>query len=68
MPSSVQGAQLSEDHHSDSELQDAKLSADLAARVAAITALSQLAQLVLQQRQLPDQASACSADHAGVCL
>ena len=69
MTSSVQGAQLSEDHHSDGEVQDAKLSADLAARVAAVTALSQLAHFVVQQRQLPDKASACSdARHAGAYL
>ncbi len=62
----VQGAQISEDYQSDMEVQDAKLSADMAARVAAVTALSQLAQLASQQRQLPDHAAAHSdAHHAG---
>ena len=65
----VQGAQLSEDLHADAEVQEAKLSADMAARVAAVTALSQLAQLASQQRQLPDQPSAHpDASQAGTYL
>lgn len=63
----MQGAQISENYQSDKEVQEAKLSTDLAARVAAVTALSQLAQLASQERQLlPDQASVYpDAHHAG---
>ena len=53
----------------DVEVQEAKLSADMAARVAAVTALSQLAQLASQQRQLPDSPSTCPDAHrAGAYL
>ena len=59
----MQGVQLSDNHRSDSEIQEARLSADTAARVAAVTALSQLAQVASHQQQLPD--TAADAQHAG---
>lgn len=67
----VQGAQIAEDYQSDTEVQEAKVSADMVARVAAVTALSQLAQLASQQSQLPEQPTVESdAHHAGAyhCL
>jgi len=59
----MQGVQLSDNHRSDIEVQEARLCADMAARVAAVTALSQLAQVASHQQQLPDTAS--DAQHAG---
>ncbi len=59
----MQGVQLSDNHRSDSEVQEARVSADMAARVAAVTALSQLAQVASHQQQLPDKAS--DAQYAG---
>ena len=59
----MQGVHLSDNHRSDSEVQDARLSADMAARVAAVTALSQLAQVASHRQQLPDTAP--DAQHAG---
>ena len=59
----MQGVQLSDNHRSDIEAQEARLCADMAARVAAVTALSQLAQVASHQQQLPDTAS--DALHAG---
>ena len=66
----MQGAQLAEDPSSDREAHDARLSADMAARVAAVSAISQLAQVASQpQRQLNDSTSAPSdMQHAGMLL
>ena len=66
----MQGAQLAEDPSSDREAHDARLSADMAARVAAVSAISQLAQVASQpQRQLNDSTSApLDMQHAGMLL
>ena len=64
-----QGAHLSEDFHTDRDVQEARLSADMAARVAAVSAVSQLAQMAADASQLHVSASAASdAQHAGVVL
>ena len=64
-----QGAHLSEDFHTDREVQEAKLSADMAARVAAVGAVSQLAQMAADQSQLhPSPSAKSDAQHAGAEL
>ena len=64
-----QGAHLAEDFHTDREVQEARLSADMAARVAAVSAVSQLAKMAADPSQLHMSASATSdAQHAGMQL
>ena len=64
-----QGAHLAEDFHTDQDVQEARLSADMAARVATVSAVSQLAQMAADPSQLHRSASAASdAQHAGVVL
>lgn len=63
----MQGAHLSEDTSTDREVHEARLSADMAARVAAVSAVSQLAQIASQQPQASGAAAASSdAQHAGM--
>lgn len=66
----MQGAQLAEDPSSDEEAHDARLSADMAARVAAVSAISQLAQVASQQQRQPNDSTLAPSDmqHAGMLL
>ena len=66
----MQGAQLAEDPSPDKEAHDARLSADMAARVAAVSTISQLAQMASQPQRQPNDSPVAPSDmqHAGMLL